>query len=368
MSRRTVGVEEELLLVDAQTGAVVAAAPRALDASDETATTDDGEVGPELFQQQIETGTAPCRTAAELRTEILERRRDAMRGAAAAGAALVAVGTPVFDYDDSRVTPKSRYERIAVEFGAIGRQAVVCGMHVHVSVADDEEGVRVIDGLRPWLPVLRAMSANSPFWRGRDTGYASWRSQVWGRFPTAGPAEPFGTADAYRQVTGAMIASGAAIDEGMLYLDARLSRSYPTVEVRVFDVVTDPGDAVLLAMLTRGLVSTIAGSAATPPAAPWRTEALRAAHWLASRDGLSRDLLHPVDATRAPARTAVDALVEYVSPALEGAGDRSEVSGLTEALFARGTGSARQRASFEAGGLAAVMSDLQRRFADSLAG
>ncbi len=108
-------------------------------------------------------------------------------------------------------------------------------MHVHVDVADDGEGVKVIDGLRPWLPVLRAMSVNSPYWRGTDTGYASWRSQVWARWPTAGPSDLFQDPEGYRAATEALVRSGAALDLGMLYFDARLSQSYPTVEIRVFD-------------------------------------------------------------------------------------------------------------------------------------
>ena len=153
-------------------------------------------------------------------------RLEAAESAAQAGAALVAVGTPVLQKSDQeQVTAKDRYERIVHEFGEISRQGSVCGMHVHVDVADDEEGVTVIDGLRPWLPVLRAMSVNSPYWRGTDTGYASWRTQVWARWPTAGPSDPFGDPAGYRAVTEALVASGAALDVGMLYLDARLAQA-----------------------------------------------------------------------------------------------------------------------------------------------
>src|SRR5581483_5154556 len=111
---------------------------------------------------------------------------------------------------------------------------------------------------RPWLPVLRAMSANSPYWHGRDTGYASWRSQVWARFPTAGPTEPFGDHAGYEAATRALVESGAALDKAMMYFDARLSEQYATVAVRVCDVLVEPGDTVLLAVLIRGLVATLA--------------------------------------------------------------------------------------------------------------
>ncbi len=142
----------------------------------------------------------------------------------------------------------------------MGMAAGTLGMHVHVDVADDEEAVRVVDGLRRWLPLLVGLAANSPYAGGRDTGYASWRQQVWTRWPTAGQSEPFGSAAEYRRVTEALIATGAALDPGMLYFDARLAADYPTVEIRVADACTEVDDAMLVAALCRALVETVARS------------------------------------------------------------------------------------------------------------
>ena len=94
--------------------------------------------------------------------------------------------TPVLVDEDATVTPKPRYERIREEYGELARTALACAMHIHVDVDDEEQGVRVLDGIRPWLPVLLAVSANSPYSRGQDTGYASWRTQIWGRWPSHG--------------------------------------------------------------------------------------------------------------------------------------------------------------------------------------
>ena len=167
-------------------------------------------------------------------------------------------------------TPKSRYRRIQSEYGELARQALVCAMHVHVDVADDEEAVRVVDGIRPWLPLLVALSANSPFWQGRDTGHASWRSQVWSRWPTAGAAQPFGDVATYRAGRASGCSSwGAGLDPGMLYFDVRLAAHYPTVEIRVADVCTDVEDAALVALLARALVTTVAADPASGrPGAP----------------------------------------------------------------------------------------------------
>ncbi len=392
------GVEEELMLVDPETlglravshvalaahldGLVAPArSADALDGSDWSDGSDgsdgsdesdrESSLDQELFLQQLETGTEACLTTSELRRSLLSSRRAAAAAAAAASAALVAVGTPVLAIGEDQVTPKPRYQRIVQEFGQIGRQGSVCGTHVHVDVADDAEGVRVIDGLRPWLPVLRALSVNSPYWHGHDTGYASWRSQVWGRWPSAGPSDPFGDPEGYSAATDALIASGAALDAGMLYYDARLSRRYPTVEVRVFDAMTEPDDVLLLAMLTRALVTTVAEETSggrRGASSPWRSEMLRAAHWRASRDGLSRDLLDPGTGGRRPARDVVGGLVAHVRAALEDSADLDEVTDSFERLLARGTGAARQRAAAErGGGLEPVVADLLTRFAASWA-
>src|SRR5215218_5147311 len=103
-------------------------------------------------------------------------------------------------------------------------------MHVYVDIDDDEEHLCVMDAMRPWLPLLTALSANSPYAFGKDTGYASWRQQVWTRWPTAGTAEPYGSAEEYHRVSRRLIDMGAALDAGMLYFDARLAARYPTVE------------------------------------------------------------------------------------------------------------------------------------------
>ena len=120
----------------------------------------------------------------------------------------------------------------------------------------------MLDRIGPWLPVLLAMSANSPFWNGVDSGYASYRSQVWQRWPTAGPTGTFGSAAAYRQVIDDLVATGAALDRAMIYFDARLSERYPTLEIRVADVCLRAEDTVLIGALARALVETSAREAA----------------------------------------------------------------------------------------------------------
>jgi carboxylate-amine ligase len=280
------------------------------------------EVTHELFLEQVETTTEPAVSLAEVRGHVLAARRRADEDAAAAGAALLPSSTAPIGRADS-VTPTDRYRRMAALHPDLFPAVAVCGMHVHVEVRDDEEAVRVVDALAPWLPVVTALAAGSPFANGRDTGFATWRARQWDRWPTAGASGPFGGVAAYRAVVERLVASGAAVDEGMLYLDARLGRATPTVEVRVCDVQPDPDRAVALAGLVRALVTTVAEGA---PSDPWPVPVLRVARWLAQRHGLAGRLLDPRTSEAVPAEDAVRTLLAAVDPALQAADDRTWVT------------------------------------------
>ncbi len=368
---RKLGVEEELLLVNPETYELDAVSHRVVAAHGEhkteagKAARRDGpdDLEQELFLQQLETASAPCKDLGELETEVRRCRQAASEAAVASGVLVVASGTPVLGRPNLVVTPNSRYERIVHEFGEIGRQGVVCGMHVHVDVQSDDEAVAVLDRIRGWLPVLLAVSANSPYWHSRDSGYASWRSQVWKRWPSAGPSEPFGDPAGYRMAAAELIEIGAAFDLGMLYFDARLAESYPTIEIRVADVCTEVNDAVLLAALCRGLVDTVAGEWDDGgPVPEFRTDLLRAAHWQAGRYGMSHLLLDPADRRTKPAREVLEGLVAHIRPALESYGDVEYVHTAVERLLAGGSGAGRQRAVRSArGNLQAVVADLAER-------
>jgi carboxylate-amine ligase len=322
MTVRRIGVEEELFVVDPVTAVPVprSGAVRAADAQRPPDAPE--EVTHELFLEQVETTTEPAASLDEVRTHVLAARRRAHEDADEAGAALLPSSTAPIGRAES-VTPTDRYRTMAERHADLFPAVAVCGMHVHVEVADDHEAVRVVDALGPWLPVVTALAAGSPFANGRDTGYASWRARQWDRWPTAGPAGPFGTIDAYRRTVEVLVGSGAALDEGMLYLDARVGRATPTVEVRVCDVQADPDRAVALAGLLRALVATVAGTT-TPQS--WPVPVLRAARWAAQRDGLTGTLLDPRSGEAVPAEQAVATLLTAVGPALHERGDHDVVT------------------------------------------
>jgi carboxylate-amine ligase len=373
MGIRTVGVEEELLVVDPRTSAVTSRAREVLRAHAERG--DGGaprrasdQLDQELFRHQVELRTDPTRDIDELIRQVVAARRTAVEAAAARDLAVAACAAIPLGVDDPVVSPTDRYRDMVDTFGEVARRGTTCGMHVHVAIDSDEEGVGCIDRIAPWLPVLLAMSANSPFAAGRDTGYASWRTQLWSTWPSAGPAETFGSAAAYRRACDRMIASGAARDRAMLYWDARLSEGHPTVEVRILDVVTDVEDTGLLAALVRALVETAAEqwSAGVEPL-DWRCEELRAARWRASRYGLGDALLDPRSHELRPAREVVSALVHHVGDRLAAAGDSDRVSAGVERVLGA-TGATRQRAAYErTGSVEGVVADVLARTVESWA-
>ena len=371
---RTLGVEEELLVVDPQ-GTPVPLGPEALevaarrgqgetvaehDRKDRADTDDAGDSGahllPELKQQQVELGTRVCSTLDEVQSELRHWRHRADAAAAAVGARVAALATSPVAVEPV-ATPGERYDRMLEAFALTAHEQLTCGCHVHVSVSDDEEGVAVLNRIRIWLPVLTAMSANSPFWLGADTRYASFRSQAWGRWPSAGPNAVFADAADYHRMIDGGLATGTALDSGMIYFDALLSANWPTIEVRVADVALRAEDSVTLAGLVRGLVDTSARDWRDGrPVPDVRSELLRLASWRAGRSGLTGDLVHPARGTPAPAAEVVTALLDHVRPALAEAGDEQRVAAGVAALLRRGTGADLQRrVHAETGDLGAVV-------------
>ena len=351
---RTLGVEEEFLLARADGRELVPAGQVVVERAARRADPGDDDVAGAAFEhefkrEQAELGTPPCRTLDELATELRARRQVLVAAARDSGARLLVTGTsPVA----GRATPTDdqRYDRMNAEFAVVARQQLSCGMHVHVAVDSRTEGVAVLDRIRPWLSVLLALSANSPFSDGRDTGYASYRSVLWGQWPSATVTEAFGDEAGYERVVTSLIASGAALDDGMIYFEARLSASYPTVEIRVADVCLDVSNAVAVAGLARALVeSAIARWRAGERVEPVRTELLRAASWAASRHAMAGELVDAVTGARGPAWERVAALLTWVGDGVS-TQDRAPLEAGLDELRRRGTGADRQRAAYARGG------------------
>jgi glutamate---cysteine ligase / carboxylate-amine ligase len=341
----TFGVEEEFLLVDPTSGEPVPR-NRAVAEHAEAAGVD---LQLELTSCQVETTSDVMASSADLRAEMLRLRRVASQAADAAGARLLAVGLPPTVPHDFPITDKPRYRKIADKFGMIAHEQGICGCHVHVAVPTRELAVRVGNRLRPWLPSLLALTANSAIYRNADTGYASWRSVLWARWPSAGPPPHFDSVDEYDAVVAMMQDAGAMMDDGMVYWDVRPSANFPTIEVRVADVPATVAETVLLAMLVRAAVMTaIDDEQSDVPVLPLTPHALKAAYWKAARDGLDGQGVDLTD-THAPlpAVRLLGNLVDRVEPALKAVGDAEIVREELARIAAEGNGAMRQRRAWQ---------------------
>ncbi|CAN5457657.1 glutamate--cysteine ligase [soil metagenome] len=338
----TVGVEEEFFLVDAETRLLRDDAEVVLG----LARTPEGSViDAELKRSQVETATPVCTTMGEVRTSVAALRRSLSEAAGSVGARLLASGThPSAGWnEDGGMTQKAAYVALDDTYGLLAVEQAVCGCHVHVGVRDPELAIGVMNRIRRWLPVLVALTANSPFWMGHDTRYASYRTQVFHRWPMTGIPEHLADRAAYDELLGQLLATEAIDDPARLYWDVRPSARYPTLELRVADVVTTIDEAVMLAAIVRALVETLHADAAAEVAfEPPRPELLRTALWRATRFGLTGGLVdHDAMAVR-PAPEVLGSLLQLVRPVLEQRGEWDEVSATITFVLRQGTGAARQ--------------------------
>ncbi len=339
----TVGVEEEFFIVDAETRALRDDAAAILGAVREPP---GQQVEPELRRSQVETGTAICDDLSSIRRAVVGLRRSLGDAAEAVGARLIASGTHPFTHwtEAGGVTPKAAYLELEETYQQLIREHVVSGCHVHVGITDPEAAIQVMNRARVWLPVLVALSANSPFWLGADTRYASYRTEVFHRWPTAGIPEPFTDRAEFDRLVAVMRATDSIDDPARLYWHLRPSARYQTLEFRAADSVMTVDECVTIAAVTRALVEVAHAEARAEVSltAP-RPELLRAALWRAARYGVDERLIDvDVGCTR-PAGHVVGTLLDHVRPALEERGDWDEVADGIDRILVGGNGATRQR-------------------------
>jgi carboxylate-amine ligase len=327
----TFGVEEEFLLVNPRSREPAAAAERVLSRAVKAPARSPGaEFHPELLSTQVEAATGVCTTLSELRHQLRTGRMILVAAAKDEDVRLTSSGTPVLPGGGGAFGGGARFARIAEMYANAVEDYQACGCHVHVGVEDRDTAVAVVNHLRPWLPTLLALSANSPFDHGKDSGYASWRVLEQGRFPGSGVPPWFASFADYERRRNRLVEAGALVDQSMTFWLARPSSHLPTVEVRAADAAASVDHAVLQAALTRGLVR-----AALDDLAEGR-EAVRVdgqvcavALWSAARYGLTGPGVDPVTECKVPAADLLAALIDRARAGLEDAGDMAEVERMT---------------------------------------
>lgn len=336
----SLGIEEEFHVVGADSRRLVPEAPALLRRlSNDTYT-------PEFRRSVIETNSAVHPTLDALQHDLRRTRRTLADTADTLGLAVVAAGTvPQGRVEDIAATPGRRYAEMARDYRLVADEQLICGAQVHVDVPDRDTAVRATAFVSPWLPALLALTASSPFWHGSDTGYASWRTLLWQRWPTAGPIGNFASAAEYDDTIADLVRSGVISDAGMVYYDVRPSDHQRTLELRIADSCPRVETVVLIAGLFRALVvdacEAVREDRVAEPVV--RPELLRAATWRAARSGLEGRLVDPFTHEPAPAADVVQSILRRLRPRLEAFGDWATVSGLAHEQLARGSEAHRLR-------------------------
>jgi glutamate---cysteine ligase / carboxylate-amine ligase len=341
----TIGVEEEYLLIQPQTGALHDDPDPAFFAECETL--GEGCVGHEFLRSQVEVGTRVCADPTEIRRE-LTRLRGLVNGVAARhGLSIMAASThPFARVSDQKHTDKARYFALAEEMQAAARRMLICGMHVHVGVGDDETRIDLMNQLAYFVPHLLALSASSPFWEGEDTGFRSFRTSVVSGLPRSGLPARFASWGEYRRHVDMLIRNGLIEDTSKIWWDIRPSWRYPTLEVRVMDCCTSLDDAVCIAALVQALVRALwrlrVGNR------QWRSHAellVQENRWRAMRYGVEAGLLDLARGEIVTCHRLVEELIEFVAEDAAVFGGLAEIEHARR-ILARGTSAMRQRALY----------------------
>jgi glutamate---cysteine ligase / carboxylate-amine ligase len=339
----TLGIEEELMILDAQTFELVNAIERMLEPAPV------GEIKPELMESVLEISTDPCANLTEAGEQLHVLRRRVADAAAGKELAIGSAGThPFAMWEDQRIVARPRYRDLISALRFVARQELIFGMHVHVGVDNPDKAIHIANGMRIHMPVLLGLSANSPFWRGAATGMASTRTPIFRAFPRVGIPPSYEDWEDYERRIEFMINAGVIEDYTYLWHDVRPHPMFGTVEVRVMDSQTHIEHSLGLAALVQALVKELAEHFdAGQRLSSYPFEMLDENKWLAARHGLEGELVDLPSservATRALARRLLDRMREHATDL----GSVSELDAVEE-LLTRGNGAARQVVVYEA--------------------
>jgi carboxylate-amine ligase len=342
----TLGVEEEYLLVDPATGAVASDPPAEFFTELNARTA--GRAFPEFLRSQVEIATPVCRSIGEARQALTELRGAVIEVAARHGLAPIAASTHPFSLASSQKrTDKERYVALLEEMQGAARRMMICGLHVHVGIDDDELRIDLLNQLTYFLPHMLALSCSSPFWEGERTGLMSFRMLVFNAVPRTGLPEPFPSWSEYRRYTDTLIETGIIVDTSRIWWDLRPSARYPTLETRVMDCCTTLEDAVRLAALNQCLVRALYRMHRANQR--WRSYPLLLVgenRWRAMRYSFDSGLLDLGRQQIRPYAELLEELIELVRDDAEALDCRAEIDGLRR-ITERGTSAHRQLKVYE---------------------
>ena len=344
----TLGVEEEYMLLDANSFGLVQRVEGILRAE---ANGDFAElVSSELFESLVEFHTPVCDTVADVGRELLRLRGHAVAAAEAQGLRLGSAGTHPFSlFEGQRVTDRDRYRGLVDELQYAARRELIFGLHVHVGIDDPDRAMRIIGALGGHLCELVALSANSPFWRGEPTGFASCRHLIFSAFPRSGPPPRFDSYAEFAAVVGQLVASGCIEDYTRIWWDVRPHPRFGTIEVRVMDAVSRVEEAVALTAYIQALVRRYwVADAAGETLPSWHPVLVQENKWRAARYGLHATVVDPAGGGAVPVATLIARTLDELAPHAAELGCGQELEGVGR-ILREGNGADRQLRAHAAG-------------------
>lgn len=342
----TIGVEEEYLLVDKETRGLVIEPPSTLMAECEEEC--GGHVTAELLRSQIEVGTKVCNNVQEAHEDLARLRGAIIKVANRHGLAPIAASTHPFSrWTEQKHTPKERYDSLTDEMQGAARRLVICGMHVHVGIGDDELRIDLMNQMSYFLPHLLALSCSSPFWLGQDTGLKSYRLTIFDALPRTGLPERFASFAEYQRHVRVLIDAGLIDDSTRIWWDLRPSARFPTLETRIMDVCTRLDDTVALASLAMCIMRMLYRLRTRNQR--WRIYTpmlIRENRWRAMRYSFDEGLIDLAKGEVVPFEDLLDELCSLVAHDARALGCEKEVAGVHD-ILTRGTSAHRQLKDYE---------------------
>ena len=344
----TIGVEEEYLIVDPETRDLVRDLPEGLMRRVEEIL--GPQVAPEFLRSQIEIGTIVANNIQEARADLARLRRTVADVAAEYGLAPIAASThPFADWWQQVHTDKQRYNELAVDMGGVVRRLLICGMHVHVCVEDEDLRIDLMNQVLYFLPHLLALSTSSPFWHGQDSGLKSYRTSVFRALPRTGMPDEFAGWSDYRRHVAVLTGAGVVEDATKLWWDVRPSDRYPTLEMRASDICTSIDDAMTVASMFMSLLSMLFRRRLENQR--WRIYSRMLINenvWRAQRYGISDSLIDFAKGELVPYPDLFEELIELVAEDAEQLGCDSELEH-GRVILERGTSADRQLEIYRSG-------------------
>ncbi len=357
----TLGIEEEFQLVDAVTGSLRSGiVPLKALAKEQLGE----QVKAEFLQCTAETITGVCPSIAAGRAEALYLRSSVAKLADSLGLRLLSAGThPFDDWQDQDRTDHPRYEELDEQLQEVARSILIFGLHVHVGIADPNHRIEIMNQARNYIPHVLALSANSPFWQGRNTGYKSFRTTVWQRFPRSGLPEVYPSYGEFERFVNTLVATNCIDDGKKIWWDVRPHPFFPTLEFRVCDMPATFDETIALVALLQAMVAKLDWLRAHNRSLHLYPSALLNENkWRAARYGLDGKLIDFANLREVPTREAIHELLDFVEDVIDDLGSRHEMNFLRRLLESpEGTGADRQLAVYEqTGDLASVVRWLTR--------